>query len=336
MSSIKSYYKNISLLTNKWLVRLKEDRNALVFLVFLFISTGFWILNALQKSYTTTINYPIRFTNIPDGQILKDEKKGELELKVEAGGFIILRYILSNSFLAHDFPIADMQPLKTSDKTGVYLLTANYYRDINGKLDNGMELLEISPDTLFVELMQRKTKKVPVVANLEMVFEQQHFQAGNIKIEPDSISISGEESLVDTITQVRTRFTSFSELKDTLVRNLSLEEIDGIDFSRKRVVITVPVEPFTESTMSIPVVALNLSDSLYLKAFPPEVTVSFRVALSQFETISASDFLATVDLSNQQEISNQRLKVKLEKYPDGLYSVDYSPLFIEYLLEKVD
>jgi hypothetical protein len=111
--------------------------------------------------------------------------------------------------------------------------------------------------------------------------------------------------------------------------------IEGVKLSDNKASVTIPVEPFTESTVQVPIIPQNVPDSLRLKAFPPEITVSFRVSLSRFEDIKAGDFLATIHFTDELiNDNNQRLKVKLEKYPEGLYFIDYSPLFVEYLLEK--
>ena len=86
---LKQYYEKGVKLVTKWWQELKEDRNLFTFLIFLVLSTGFWFLNALQKDYTTTVEYPVEFTNIPEGFILKESKAKELQLKVKAGGFNI-------------------------------------------------------------------------------------------------------------------------------------------------------------------------------------------------------------------------------------------------------
>jgi len=335
MQNFKLYYQNMLQLFRKWWNELKEDRNVFVFLIFLFLSTVFWFMNALQKNYTTIIDYPVRFTNIPKGYILKDSKVKDLKLKVNSGGFNILRYHLSSTVIPLSINVSKMKEIKGEDRTGFYLLSSKYFRSIDGQLTNGMKLLEISPDTLFINLSPKRSKKVPVVADIETSFKKQYFQGGNIRIDPDSITITGDKMMVDSIIQVKTKHSVFKDLNDTLVTLLPIDRIAGIKYSTGSVTVTVPVEPFTESTVKVPIIAKNVPDTFRLKAFPPEVTVSFRVSLSRFEKIKPQDFTAAVyftkDLIND---TDQRIKVKLERRPEGLYFVDYSPLFVEYLLEK--
>lgn len=332
---LKQYYeKGIRLITN-WRQDLKEDRNLFIFLIFLVLSTGFWFLNALQKDYTTTVEFPVRFTNIPEGFILKENKTKELQLKVEAGGFNILRYHLNTSFDELTINVSDMKQLRDDNKAEFYLVASKFSRSINEQLSNGVSLLEVTPDTLFIDLSPLKIKKVPVSASIETQFEKQYLQGGKLIISPDSVTVSGDAVIVDSVREVFTEHTVLYNLKDTLVTNLSLVNIEGVELSTDKVSVTIPVEPFTESTVQVPIIPQNVPDSLRLKAFPPEITVSFRVSLSRFEDIKAGDFLATIHFTDELiNDNNQRLKVKLEKYPEGLYFIDYSPLFVEYLLEK--
>jgi len=228
-----------------------------------------------------------------------------------------------------------MKKIRGKNQTSFYLLSSKYFRTINGQLSNGMRLLEISPDTLFIRLSPKLEKKVPVIADIKTFFKKQYLQGGDLIIKPDSVTISGDATIIDTIKEIKTKYTVFKDLDDTLVIKLPLEQIKGVNMSDSDVSLIIPVEPFTESTISVPIMAMNVPDSFRLKAFPPDVTVSFRVSLSRFESINARDFLATIYFTKELiDKKNQRLKVKLEKYPEGLYYIHYSPLFVEYVLEK--
>ena len=335
MQNFQQYYQNAVQTVRNWWEQLKEDRNVFVFMIFLVLSTIFWFMNALQKNYTTTIEYPVRFVNIPQGYILKDKKVKELTLKVNSGGFNILRYHLSSSVIPLDIDVKKMREISDKKKTGFYLLTAKYFKSIDGQLSNGLKLISISPDTLFIRLSPKKTKRVPIAADIKTTFEKQYLQAGSIILDPDSVTITGDMYVVDSIKEVYTKHSEFEKLRDTLVALLPLRKIEGIKYSKNSVKVTVPVEPFTESTIQVPIEAVNVPDTFRLKAFPPEVTVSFRVSLSRFEKIKADNFKATIYFTKDLiDDNNQRIKVKLEKVPDGLYYVNYSPLFVEYLLEK--
>lgn len=120
-----------------------------------------------------------------------------------------------------------------------------------------------------------------------------------------------------------------------MVRSVSLLRPQGLNISQKTTSMLIPVEPFTESSMVIPIEVIGLSDSLRGKTFPSEVSLTFRTGLSKFDKISESDFRAIVDASVAfSEDRPARLRVRIDKTPQGIYALNYSPIFVEYLIER--
>ncbi|MCG8579950.1 MAG: hypothetical protein MI866_08540 [Bacteroidales bacterium] len=315
----------------------RDDGNALIFLVFLFLAACFWVLNALRKdNYTTEVNFPVKFTNVGSNEIIKGSLKRDLSLKIRGGGFKILPYHLRQRFSAEVIDISKLRRVNIDGVEGAYINSGEYYSLIEGKLAVGLELVDISPDTLFIPLIERISKKVPVKVEADIGFDQQCQLSGDIMIEPDSIIISGSEEMLKEISSIPTKSLVFEKLSDTIVRNILLEKIENIDLSSKRVVVTIPVEPFTEANIRVPVRAINLPDSLVLKSFPPEVVISYHIGLSR-PLYSNDDFKANVDFENI-DLNNlpSRLKVKINASPGEINNMAYQPIFVEYLLERKD
>ncbi len=319
----------------EWGNRVRQDRNVIIFLAFLVISTGFWFLNALRKDYTATLNYPVKFVNIPENKMLPDDLKNKISLKVRAGGFVILRYQLGNTFLPLTFDVSDMKPWASGDKTGVYTVTKDGHNRIVGQLSQGMELIDIEPDTLYVPFVEKGTAVVPVRIQTQLSFEKQFLQAGPVLLEPDSIEIFGPKQIIDTLEFIEARPLIYENLADTVSTMVGLNLPPQINSSVRRVVATVPVEPFTELNVSVPLRINGLPDSLRIKTFPSEISISFRVGISKYEKTDRSMFRAVVDLDQVfKEDRPDRLKVRLERFPDHVESLSFSPIFVEYLLEK--
>jgi hypothetical protein len=318
-----------------WLDQLRQNRQVIVFLVFLIIATGFWFLNALRKDYIATLNYPVRFVNVPDDKMLSDDFKENIRIKVQAGGFAILRYQFSNTFLPLNVDVSQLDVASDGEKMGVFVLTSNEQNRIVGQLSQGMELIDISPDTLFIPLIEQSRKRVPVKVEKQLSFEKQYLQAGAIIVRPDTVEISGPVQVIDTIKYIRTRKIEYDNLVDTVNTSVVLQLPASIHASFKRVSVTIPVEPFTELNIRVPVRIQNLPDTLRIKTFPSEIRVSFRVGISEYENINESQFRAVVDVSPVlTEDRPDRLKVRLDRVPKNVESIDFSPIFVEYLLEK--
>ncbi len=332
--------KNILL---KGVVKLKQvwtsiikNRDLLVFFLFFLLSTGLWFLNALRKEYTTTISYPVKYSDYPEDFIMLGEPLKEVQLKIRSLGYTLLPYHIGKIVSPENLRVSSFKRMNGENKHGAFVLTRDLNKSFADKLANGIDLLDIYPDTLFVELEQKQRKRVPVRFKSSLSFKPQYYQSGDIMIKPDSIEISGPASFVDTTNFVYTENKKFIDLSDSLVRNMSLRGNDNLVYNPGRVLVNIPVEPFTEKILRIPVSDLNVPDSLRLKSFPANISVSFTVAVSRFNSISANDFTAVVDYSSHTGAQlPDRLKVKLVNMPKGIESVDYSPLFIDCLFEKV-
>ncbi|WP_152541731.1 CdaR family protein [Saccharicrinis fermentans] len=326
----------------KWFVATKEtfrsfrqNRDLLAFLLFLILSTGLWFLNALRKEYTTTITYPVKYEEFPDDFILLGKPQNKLQLKIKSLGYSILPYHLGKILDPEPLDVSSFRRIKNGNKYGAYLSTKDLLNDFSDKLSNGVELMEIYPDTLFVFFEKKEKRKVPVMFDAKLSFEQQFYQSGLISLKPDSVEISGPASLVDSIGFVRTEYTSYVGLKDSLLRNVALEKIHNVELHPNRVVVNIPVEAFTEKSLTVPVDQLNIPDSLTLKSFPGDIHITFTVAASRFNDIKASDFSAVVDFNQSEGMRlPDRLKIKLLEKPEGVKNVTYSPLFVECLFEK--
>ena len=314
---------------------LKQNHDLLVFLIFLVLSTALWFLNALRKEYTTTISYPVKYVDFPKDFILLGKPQNKVQLRIKSLGYTVLPYHLGKILDPEHLQVSSFKRIQKGDQYGAYIATREILKEISDKLSNGVELIEIFPDTLFVNFEKKEHKKVAVRFDSELTFEQQFYQSGEITIKPDSVEIAGPSSLVDSVQYVYAAFNNSDPLQDSLVRNVGLRTINDIEIKPNRVVVNIPVEPFTQKKLRIPVEYLNLPDSLTLKTFPGDINITFTVAASRFNDIAAKDFIAIVDFSQNESSSlPDRLKVKLEKQPEGIKSVTYSPLFVECLFEK--
>jgi len=335
MDNIKAQLKKYLQLIIGKTKEVREDGNALIFLVFLFLSACFWVLNALQKDdYTTEVNFPVRFVNVSDNELVKGSLKRDLVLKIKGGGFKILPYHLRQQFSPSSIDVSQLQRVSINGIEGAYINARDHYKLIEGKLAVGLELVSISPDTLFIPIIEKKSKKLPVKVVAQLDFDQQCQLSGDIMVNPDSVVVTGAESVLDSLEYVSTKAMVFEKLKDTIVRNIVLEKSSNVELAHKRVNVTIPVEPFTEANVNVPIKAINLPDSLVLKAFPSDVKVAYHLGLSR-PLFKSSDFNAIIDFS-LIDINDlpRRLKVKINTFPQEINSMSYHPVFIEYLLER--
>ncbi len=314
--------------------RMLKSRDLPVFLIFLFLSLCFWFLNALRRDYLTTIDIPVVYSRFPDDVMSAPDVKRSVSVVVKAEGFQLLKYKGFNYFDPVDINVDHLLPYKRGKEFGVFFVPKHYVRLFQQQLVGGPEFQEILSDTVFIPFLPKLTRKLPVKPYLKLTFEKQYMMSGAPVIMPDSVVVSGYFETVDTMRWVSTRLLESRNVKDSLDFQLDVVIPRDVVCDVRNVKVVIPVEAFTEKSMQVQVHALHLPDNYQFKSFPSTVRVNFLVGMSRFNQIQPSDFSATVDCHESQGLSANKLKVRIEKMPQGIYNMSYSPIFVDYLIEK--
>jgi len=314
---------------------IKADRRLIVFLFFVVLSSIFWFLNQLEEEYVTEISLPVRYTNFPSDKILVNDLPNHFDLRVRAHGYKLLEYKISNKFLPFSINVNSLtlRMHSQSNYSKFFSLTRLLNRNIEDQLRSELEIVSISPDTLFFEFADRIFKKVPVLSQLNLVPASQYMIKGNIQFDPDSITISGANPIVDTIDQVYTKQLDLLDLNANYIDEVDLAKISNVNFSDKEVDVIISIEKFTEGSQKVKLNVINVPDSLMIKTFPKEITVTYFVALSDYEKVLPQLFEAVVDYN---EIANQdnKLNISIHNFPDYIQSLRYNPKSVEFIIER--
>jgi hypothetical protein len=317
-------------------------KRLLTFLVFVLISSAFWVYRALDDIYTTSVKYPVNYINLPSNKVLAGNPPREISINLKGNGYTILRNIIKPPVL--DLNVNDFSLYSQSkDSLNVYFISRFAFEwfknEINSENRSPVEIISIKPDTITFNFTRSYAKKIPVklIFNDEKhVFARQHMLNGKILIVPDSILVSGPANYIDTMKYVYTEALDISEIKDTITKKLDIIEYMAVNYSSVKVKITIPVDRFTESMIEVPVSVKNAPDSILIKVFPRTVKVTYKVTLTMYNLVSEADFAPYVDYSNvnnQNSISNPRLNVYLDSIPIYTHSVSIYPQDVEYLIE---
>ncbi len=314
------------------LERLRNDRRIFVFIVCLLIATALWFLNALSKDYTTTISYAVKYTNPPQNLFLVNEPPQKLNLKVNAHGFTLLRHKLSISVSPVVLNLNSIAKTNEMAGTTVEIQTDDLVRRISEQVSSEISVTDVTPKTITFVFDSLQTKKVEVVADVDLQFKPQFFLNGSVSVKPDSVDITGPAAIIDTIFEVKTKNRKFEGMDAEVQRIVNLSNPDKTTVDPEKVTMRIPVERFTEKEFKIPVAVRNKPDDIDLKLFPSEVSVSFLVGLSDYESIKASDFSVYADYDSIK--NNETIEVNVEQQPDFIQMLRVTPPNVEYLIEK--
>jgi YbbR domain-containing protein len=331
MVKFDSKQKKLTLGRKKYKLRQK----VVVYIFFLALSTVFWLLNALDNDYSTNISFPIKYIHYrPDKEMVGDIPQS-LSLNVSGHGYALLRNILTANSHPIIFRVVALKFTEAPNDSGkFYLITRILKENIQRQIGSELIVNYITPDSLQYSFSPVVSKKVPVQADMDIEFTKQYMQEGNIIYQPDSILLTGPQSVLDTIKKIISKKEKVSEVNKSFSRNLRFEKFENVDYKTDKVIATVPVEKFTESTIRIPIRAINVPDSFILKTFPSHISVIYLVSLRNYNKVSSGQFTAIVDYNSAKTSINNKLKIKIDRYPAMIKLVSFNPKNVEYLIEK--
>jgi hypothetical protein len=315
--------------------RRKYQQKILLFLFFVLLSTIFWVIRSLSEVYEAEILYPVKYADIPENKVLISEPPDKLKLKVRAIGRTILSHKYSFFLRPLRFNVSSYT-MNTIGTDSCYVLTNIAREPLSNELGN-LTILDISPDTLFFRFTEMLTKKVGIrqnIANYPDIFARQYMINGKLTFVPDSIIVSGPQSIIDTLKDVCTEPVSLNNVNDSIEKVCVLNKIDQLTYSRKKVKLLIPVDKYTEHSYLANIKKVNVPDTLVLKTFPSSVRITYTITLSYFNKLEPAMLEPYVDYNSIESPMSSKLKVMLDGVPDYVHTLTIYPSSVEFLIEK--
>jgi hypothetical protein len=316
----------------RYLSKLKKDQRLIIFGICLLIATSLWFLDALSKDYTTTLSYSVKYVNPPGNLFLANNPPSKLDLRVEAHGFTLLRHKLAFSFSPLLLDLTTLSQNIDNENRTVQVTSENLIRRIGNQVSKEISISDVSPRTISLEFDSLETKLVQLIPQVTLHFKPQFNLSGSVTLNPDSVYIYGPAGYLDTLTFLYTEPKTFQELETSIEQSIRIQHPRRTSVSPERTILHVPVEKFTEKKITLPLEIVNMPDNAEVKLFPPQVTVSVMVNLTEYENVTANDFKAMVDY-NQVTVERETLDVYVESKSAFSQSLKVSPHSVEYLIE---
>src|SRR5690606_39100193 len=156
-------------------------------------------------------------------------------------------------------------------------------------------------NNLQVGFEQKAVKVVDVVSDIQLEFAVGYSALDEIKLQPDTITVSGPASIIDTLQEVSTVPLKINNISKDLQGTVQIQKsgLDKLTFFTEEVNYSLRTDKFTEGKANIPIELQNVPEDHNVVIFPKEVVVFYQVSLSDFDKIKTSAFKVVVDFRNQ-------------------------------------
>ncbi|QZE15571.1 YbbR-like domain-containing protein [Halosquirtibacter laminarini] len=310
------------------------EKDIRIFVVCFIVSLCFWLLNALSKTYTTSITYPVQYKEIPKDRIITSELPSEIDLRVSGFGFALLRLKLQINPTPIVFNISKLATpwISASADTTVTVSSIVLKKQLSHIISSEIDIDEIEPSSIYLRFEEIITKKVKVIPNIDISPKSQYILVDSIKCNPQWVTIKGPKSKVLKVDEIKTTAQSYTNVSKPISRIISLRTPEEIQSTPSEIKIEANIEQFTEGEMDVNIIPLNVPDSLRIFTFPKKIHITFTAPISKYKKIDKRTFQANITWDMIDVHNKMPIHVKAQN--KMIHNFHFSPKEVDYIIQK--
>lgn len=300
------------------------------FIVAIGVALFFWLLTKLSKEYQTVISFPVEYVNIPQDKLIQSQPLTTIDVQVKATGFRLFAISIVNKRIK-----LSANKLQRKSNSNFYFLLENQRINIQNQISSNYIINHIVQDTIYLNLGQLTTKKVPVIGVFDFNYKLGYHLTKPIKITPDSILVSGPKKQIDTLSKLQLQKLTLNDISKSITQTLTVKEIsETLKFETKEVIIYGEIDRFTEGSIEMPFEMINMPENTSVNTFPKIIKIVYQVGLNNFSKINKTSFKIVCDFTTSKKNNLNYLIPKVVSKPDFVTSVKLVPNKVEYLIQK--
>lgn len=282
-------------------------------------ASTFWLLNALNKSYSTQTSYPIRFVYDESELVPIKPLPQEVAINVTGKGWKLLRKSLRLEVQPAEIYIRDLP-------RNNYLLGSALRPSLVNALD-GLQLNFVVTDTVYFNFDPKIQKRIALQLDPnQKLTDNQHAVVGPVRINPDSITFTGPASLIDSLPNPfllrLPEQTLVEPSKVPVPINYDYKSLVEADTEEAQVIVNVK-NLVSEERQLLPEL-VNVPEGVTLNLRPPIVVLRYQVLQDSMSSLNRSAFKVVLNYNRFNPIDST-LVPELVQRPGGIRNVQVWP-----------
>ena len=307
-----------------------RHRKVRVFFLFLFFSFLAWLISRLSLTYSHTVDFKLVYQHMPENMVLLAPPPEEIGVRIRASGFQMLGFQLNPKYFEIDLREA------RQGSRGYFVSPQSYRDQIDRQLGQGVGLLQIPADTIFMNFQELRSKTVPVRLDLSLDMAQNYMLDGQVRVEPEKVHLLGPQEEIDSIEAVFTESLSLTDVKEDFQYDLPLGDIGRYphtEFSAETIRVAGTVFRFSETVVQVPVAVTGVPGDIEIQTFPEVVGVLCKGRVAGLKDLRPEDFELVADY-RAPESETGRLMLTLKDYPDTVYETQLLEPSVEFIIRR--
>lgn len=306
------------------------NKQFLIFLFFLALSSVFWIFQTLNETYEEDFQVPLELRNVPSNVVITTDLPENLHILLRDKGSQLLAYRYTRQFK----PVVVDYNTYSNPSGHVSILGNELQRQIAAQLLPGTQMLGLKPDTIDFYYNFGQFKRVPIRIMGEVRAGRLYSLAKTV-YNDDSVTVYASREQLDTITAAYLQPFNLRNLTDTTHVKSKFIKVKGAKFVPSQIGVTFCIDRLVEKTIQVPVQQVNFPASKQLRTFPATVKVTFQVGMGLYRKITSENFVLVVNYEDLLKNKSNRCHLSLKTIPEGVSHVRISPQDVEYVIEEI-
>lgn len=284
-----------------------------------------WVFVSFSGEFSITLNLPPQVTDVPENFAVSSISANKITLSLKGQGWQLAQHTLGRD---PKFFIPSPNDLGETVISTRNLLHANSW------ISSTLQLAEVSPEKISVKIEKRITKKVEILPVLSLSFKPGYDLVSDAKIEPDSVQITGPESIINDYSIINTIGLKLNNLEQETSFKILLQNPKFVELDISECKISLDVQKIVDKSFeNIPVETKNIPDKYELNLSPENITVVIRGGINLLSKLKSDELSAYVNF--QQALNDTTGSIEpLIEIPKFTSIIDIKPKRLDYIIKK--
>lgn len=287
-----------------------------------------WFFVKTANNYKYSFKIPLVINNLSTEEIIMNEVPKFVRITVWGKGNEILSMMLTKKF-QYNLDLINLHESKS------FRLSP---QNVRLPQASNLEVLNIvKPDSIYINLEKRISKKIPVIHDVEINLYPGYTLVDDITLTPDSITAIGASSMLDSINSLKTERIVLKKLKRDVKQPIKIlqPELDKVQLLRDEVIVSADIQKLIEVIFSdIPINVINKPNNMEVTVIPSSLSLSLIGGVDIMLPIRSSDIWAYIDY-NRVITSDEEYHLAYIDKPEGVRIEDVKPKRFKIIMRKI-
>ena len=255
-------------------------------LISILFSVIIWGTISLSEEYYENVDVPLQITDLPANYTIGKGVPQNVTLKLSGEGWKLLSVNIGKDVSFN---------VSVKGDSGLKKIKLKDFLADNRWMLSELNIMDIIPETISFSVEKKVSKKVPIVADLILNFKAGFGLGKPVELEPDSVLVTGPQSIVGPLKEIETQPVKLSSLDKATIKNIGFVNLTGTTYETKFVTINMDVQRIVDEQFDdINVEVLDVPPDRDVILLPNKISCSVRGGIGILGKLQKDQFRAYV------------------------------------------